>query len=145
LLTMAIEGSYDWKDGNGPVGIVEWIVLQPANASVYLQGAFGTPGVWLLYPSAVRNSNGKMLFVYEVSGPSTDPSVWYVNQTLMGTKALVRSTSSYQNSGEAPWGDYSSAWLDSSSGGGSPNSVWITGMYAASPTTWSTEFGLVKP
>lgn len=143
LLTMATQSSYDWGDGNGPEGIVAWFVLNPATASVLKQGSFGTPGVWLLYPAAVRNSAGNMLFVYNASGPKVDPSIWYVNQTFKNAVALARSTSYYQKNGEAPWGDYQSAWLDTS--GSNPNEVWITGQYAQSKTTWSTEFALVKP
>ncbi len=143
LLTMATQSSYNWQDGNGKVGIVAWFILNPTSASVYKQGSFGTPGVWLLYPAVARNSAGNMLFVYNASGPTVDPSIWYVNQTFTNATALVRSTSYYQKTGEAPWGDYQSAWLDNS--GSNPNAVWITGTYAQSPTTWSTKFGLVVP
>ena len=143
LLALANLGSYDWGDGNGPVGIVEWYVLNPNTASVSNQGAFGTPGEWLYYPAAVRNYAGNMLFVYNASGPTTYPSVWYVNQTFTGTTALAQGNTYYAPPGGSPWGDYQSAWLDSN--GRSPNSVWITGEYANTTTTWGTEFGLVTP
>lgn len=143
LLTVVVQGSYDWKDGNGPVGIVEWFVLDASSASVVKQGAFGTAGVWLLYPAAITNKAGNMLFVYEVSGARIYPSIWYVNQTLKGTKALAQGNSYYGTNGEVLWGNYESAWLDHS--GKHSNEVWITGQYAKAPNAWGTKFGLVTP
>lgn len=145
LLTLDTLGSYDWGDGNGPVGIVEWYVLNPGAASVASQGAFGTPGDWLFYPSTIKTPDGKMLFVYNVSGPDLYPSVWFVSQTLTDTKALANGTSYYYygNSGLAPWGDYQSAWPDAS--GSAPNAVWITGEYSKLPSVWGTKFDLVTP
>lgn len=143
LLTVDTLGSYDWGDGNGPVGIVEWYVLNPALASVSSQGAFGTPGYWLFYPSAIRTANGRMIFVYNASGPSIYPSVWYVNQTMMDTTALVNGVSYDGTSGVTPWGDYQSAWPDATGKG--PNSVWITGEYVRATNSWGTDFDLVTP
>jgi hypothetical protein len=142
LLTVDNLGSYDWGDGNGPVGIVEWYVLNPSTASVSSQGAFGTPGYWLFYPSTITTSNGHMEFVYNASGASIYPSVWYVNQTMTGTVALANGVSYYGTSGLSKWGDYQSAWPDAVS----PNSVWITGEYVrAASKTWGTKFDLVTP
>ena len=144
LLTVDTLGSYDWGDGNGPVGIVEWYVLNPSTASVSSQGAFGTPGYWLFYPSTITTANGHMLFVYNASGASIYPSVWYVNQSLTGTQALANGISYYGTSGVSRWGDYQSAWPDAT--GGSPNAVWITGEYVkAGGKTWGTKFDLVTP
>jgi hypothetical protein len=143
LLTVDTLGSYDWKDGNGPVGIVEWYVVNPSTASVSSQGAFGTPGYWLFYPSTIMTPNGHMLFVYNASGPSSYVSVWYVNQVLTTTTALVNGAGPYGTGTEVGWGDYQSAWQDDPSI--SPNSVWITGAYATSSNSWSTKFALVSP
>jgi hypothetical protein len=143
LLTVDTLGSYDWGDGNGPVGIVEWYVLNPSTASVSRQGAFGTPGYWLFYPSTITTANGHMLFVYNASGPSIYPSVWYVNQTMTGTTALANGASYYGMSGISPWGDYQSAWPDASSG--TTNAVWITGEFAKSTHVWGTRFDQVIP
>lgn len=143
LLTFAIPASYDFGDGNGPVAIVEWFVLNPVTAKMAVQGAFGTPGYWLFYPSAIRNFQNQMMFVFDVSGPNIDPSIWYVNQTFTGTQALAQGPGPFGQGGIQPWGDYHSAWLDS--GGSNPNAVWITGMYAINTSTWGTKFGLVTP
>ena len=140
-LTLDTVGSYDWGDGNGPVGIVEWFVLNASAGTVYSQGAFGTPGYWLFYPATIRNSVGNMLFVYNSSGPSIDPSIWYVNQTLSGTLALASGASYYGTSGTARWGDYESAWLDPNAGA----SVWITGQYAKGTNFWGTRVARVLP
>jgi len=145
LLTVDTLGSYDWGDGNGPVGIVEWYQINPSTASVSNQGAFGTPGYWLFYPSAVTTPNGHMLFVYNASGTTIYPSVWYVDETMTDTTALANGTSYYTYGGQhlSPWGDYQSAWPDSSKK--SPDSVWITGESGLSPTKWGTKFDLVTP
>ncbi len=143
LLTVDTPGSYDFGDGNGPVGIVEWYVLNPSSASVSSQGAFGTPGYWLYYPSTITTANGNMLFVYNASGASIYPSVWYVNQTLTNTQALANGVSSFGTTGVSPWGDYQSAWPDTSMK--TPNSVWITGEYVKSTNVWGTRFDLVTP
>ena len=144
LLTVDTLGSHDWGDGNGPVGIVEWYVLNPSTASVSSQGAFGTPGYWLFYPSTAMTPNGHLLFVYNASGPSIYPSVWFVNQVLgKDATALVNGTGPYGTGTAVSWGDYQSAWQDAS--GVSPNAVWITGAYATSSNSWSTKFGLVSP
>ncbi len=140
---MDTPGAHDWGDGNGPVGIVEWYVLNPSSASVSRQGAFGTPGYWLFYPSTIMTSNGHMLFVYNASGPSIYPSVWYVNQTLTGTTALANGRGYYGNTGVSPWGDYQSAWPDTR--GGSPNAVWITGEFTKATHAWGSKFDLVTP
>jgi hypothetical protein len=141
LLTLNTVGSYDFKDGNGPVGIVEWFVLNASAGSVFQQGSFGTPGYWLFYPATIRNSAGNMLFVYDVSGPTIYPSIWYVNQSLAGTQTLASGVSYYGTSGTARWGDYSSAWLDPTS----PDSIWITSQYAKSTDFWGTRVGRVTP
>jgi len=143
LLTFAIPGSYDFGDGKGPVAIVEWFVINPSTAKLFSQGAFGTPGYWLFYAAAVRNFQGQMIFVYDVSGSSIYPSIWYVNQTFTNPQALVQGSGPYGQSGIQPWGDYQSAWLDI--GGSNHNAVWITGMYANGTDSWGTEFGLVTP
>ena len=143
VLTFAIPSSYDFGDGNGPVGIVEWFVINPVTAKLANQGAFGTPGYWLFYPSAIRNFQSQMIFVYDVSGPNIDPSIWYVNQTFTGTQAIAQGLGPYGPSGIQPWGDYHSAWLDTA--GSNPNAVWITGMYAIDTSTWGTKFALVTP
>jgi len=143
LLTLDMPGAYDWGDGNGTVSIVQWYVINPSSASVSNQGAFGTPGYWLFYPSAITTSNGNMLFMYNVSGASIYPSVWYVNQTLTGTTALVNGTGPFGTTGVSPWGDYQSAWPDTNAG--FPNLVWITGEYAQSTNLWGSKFDLVTP
>lgn len=143
LLTLDTVGSHDWGDGNGPVGIVEWFVLNASSNSVYNQGAFGTTGYWLFYPATIRNSLGNMLFVYDASGPTIYPSIWYVNQSLSGTLALASGTSYYGESGVSRWGDYQSAWLDPVAK--AHNSVWITGQYAQSTDYWGTYAGRVVP
>jgi hypothetical protein len=140
-LTLDTVGSHDWGDGNGPVGTVEWFVLNASTATVYSQGAFGTPGYWLFYPATIRNSVGNMLFVYNSSGPTIDPSIWYVNQTLSGTLALANGVSYYGTSGTARWGDYQSAWLDPSAGA----TVWITGQYDKGTNFWGTRVARVLP
>ena len=140
-LTLDTVGSYDWGDGNGPVGIVEWFVLNASAGTVYSQGAFGTPGYWLFYPATIRNRAGNMLFVYNASGPSIDPSIWYVNQTLSGTQVLGSGASYYGTSGTSRWGDYESAWLDPSA----TSSIWITGQYAKGTNYWGTRAGRVVP
>jgi hypothetical protein len=143
LLTVDTPGSFDFGDGNGPVSIVEWYVLNPSTASVSNQGAFGTPGYWLFFPSTITTANGHMLFVYSASGPTIYPSVWFVNQTLTNSRALVNGTSSFGTTGVSPWGAYQSAWPDVNSG--FPNSVWITGEYAKSTNGWGTAFDLITP
>ncbi len=143
LLTLNTVGSHDWGDGNGKVGIVEWFVLNASAGSVNSQGSFGTPGYWLFYPATILNSAGNKLFVYDASGPSIDPSIWYVNQTLSGTQTLASGASFYGTSGTARWGDYSSAWLDPVST--SSNSIWITSQYAKGTNLWGTKVGRVTP
>jgi hypothetical protein len=123
------------------VGIVEWFVLSASTGTVYSQGAFGTPGYWLFYPATIRNGVGNMLFVYNASGPSIDPSIWYVNQTLSGTQVLGSGVSYNGTSGTNRWGDYQSAWLDPSFGA----SVWITGQYANGTNSWGTRVARVLP
>lgn len=142
-LTLALQGSYDWGDGNGPVGIIEWFVLNPLTATLYNQGSFGTPGYWLFYPAVIRNFQGRMIFVYDACGPTIDPSIWYVNQTFKNPMALAQGVSYYGSSGKEPWVEYQSAWLDTA--GSNPNAVWITGMYANATDSWGTEFDLVTP
>jgi hypothetical protein len=142
-LTVDTPGTYDWGDGNGPVGIVEWFVINPSTASLASQGAFGTPGYSLFYPSTIMTPNGHMLFVYNASGPTIYPSVWYVNQGLTNTTALANGTSYYGTSGVSVWGYYQSAWPDASTV--NLNSVWITGEYANGTNTWGTKFGLLTP
>lgn len=143
LLTLDTVGSYDWGDGNGPVGIVEWFVLNASAASVSSQGAFGTPGYWLFYPSTITTPNGHMLFVYNASGPTIYPSVWYIDQSMTGTQALANGTGSFGTGSVAPWGDYQSAWPDTYMR--DPNAVWITGEYAQSTNSWGTKFDLITP
>jgi hypothetical protein len=142
-LTLDTVGSHDWGDGNGQVGIVEWFVLNASAGTVYSQGSFGTPGYWLFYPATIRNGAGNMLFVYNASGPSIDPSIWYVNQTLSGTLALASGASYYGTSGTSRWGDYESAWLDPNPN--SPATVWITGQYAKGTNFWGTRVARVLP
>jgi hypothetical protein len=143
LLTVDNTGSYDFGDGNGPVGIVEWYVLNPSTASIANQGAFGTPGFWLFYPSTITTANGHMLFVYNASGATIYPSIWYVNQNITNAIALYNGTSYYGKSGLSPWGDYQSAWPDTSMI--NDNAVWITGEYGKTATSWGTAFDLVTP
>jgi hypothetical protein len=144
-LTLDTPGTYNWGDGNGQVGIVEWYVLNPNTASVEKQGAFGTPGYWLFFPSTIMTANGNMVFVYSASGPSIYPSVWYVDQSLQNTTALANGVGYYTYSGlsVSPWGDYQSAWPDASQI--NPNEVWITGIYANSTNSWGTMFDLITP
>ncbi len=143
LLTLDTVGSHDFGDGNGPVGIVEWFVLKASSATVSTQGSFGTPGFWLFYPATILNSAGNTLFVYNASGTTIHPSIWYVNQTLSGTKTLASGAGIYGTSGTARWGDYQSAWLDPATT--SVNSIWITGQYAKAKNVWGTEVGRVTP
>lgn len=143
LLTLNTVGSHDFGDGNGTVGIVEWFVLNASSATVFNQGSFGTPGFWLFYPATILNSAGHMLFVYSASGKTIHPSVWYVNQTLSGTKTLASGAGFYGTSGTARWGDYQSAWLDPVTT--SANSIWITGQYAKANNLWGTEAARVTP
>ncbi len=145
LLTVDVPGAYNWQDGHGVVSIVEWFVLKPSTASVSSQGAFGTPNYWLFYPSAITTANGKMLFVYNTSGPSIYPSVWYVDETMTDATALANGVSYYTYSGTkvSPWGAYQSAWPDTSSI--SANSVWITGEYVKATNVWGTKYDLITP
>jgi hypothetical protein len=143
LLTLNTVGSHDWGDGNGQVGIVEWFVLNASAGTVNSQGSFGTPGYCLFYPATIRNSAGNKLFVYDASGPSIYPSIWYVNQTLSGTQTLASGASFYGTSGTSRWGDYSSAWLDPVST--SSNSIWINSQYAKATNSWGTKVGRVTP
>jgi hypothetical protein len=145
LLTLDTTGSYDWGDGNGPVGIVEWFVLNPSTASVANQGSFGTKGYWLLYPSAITTANGNMLFVYNASGKSIYPSVWYVDQTFTDTTALANGVNYYSYGGQyvSSWGAYQSAWPDTSSV--NSNAVWITGEFARAQSKWGTKFDVITP
>ena len=143
LLTVAMPSAYNWNDGQGTVTIVEWFVLNVSSASVFKQGAFGSPGYWLFFPAAVRNFNGQMLFVYNICGPSNYPSLAYVNSIPTDTLYLAQGNSYYAPSGGSPWGSYNSAWLDMS--GPNPNAVWINGEYAQATNSWGTEFGLVTP
>ncbi len=140
-LTFDTVGSYDWGDGNGPVGIVEWFVLNASAGTVYSQGSFGTPGYWLFFPATFRNSLGNMLFVYNASGPTIYPSIWYVNQSLSGTQVLAGGVSYYGTSGTSRWGDYQSAWSDPTY----PNTAWITGQYANNTNSWGTRVARVLP
>ena len=141
LLTLDTVGSHDWGDGNGQVGIVEWFVLNASAGSVYNQGSFGTPGYWLFYPATILNSVGHMLFVYNSSGPSNDPSIWYTNQTLSTTLALATGVSYYGTGGTSRWGDYQSAWLDPVS----TKAVWINGQYCNATNSWGTRIGFAVP
>jgi hypothetical protein len=145
MLTLDTPGAYDWKDGNGQVSIVEWYVLNPSTATVDKQGAFGTPGYWLFFPSTITTANGHMLFVYSASGPNIYPSVWYVNQNLKDTTALANGNGFYTYEGlhVSPWGDYQSAWPDANSI--DANAVWMTGIYAMSKNSWGTMFDVVTP
>lgn len=140
-LVFDTHGSYDWGDGNGPVGIVEWFVLNASAGTVYSQGSFGTPGYWLFFPAAFRNGKGNMLFVFDSSGPSNDPSIWYTNQTLSSTYALATGVSYYGTSGNQRWGDYQSAWGDPVYA----NRAWITGQYVNNTNSWGTRVGLILP
>jgi hypothetical protein len=137
-------GSYDWGDGNGPVGIVEWYVINASSATISSQGAFGTPGYWLYYPSTAMAPNGHMLFVYNASGANSYPSVWYTNQALLSSTALANGTSYYGTSGISQWGDYQSAWPDAN-GNLLFKSVWITGEYVKSTGVWGTMFDMIMP
>ena len=143
LLTLNTVGSYDFGDGNGRVSIVEWFVLDARTGSVFRQGSFGQPGYWFFYPATIRNSAGHMLFVYDVSGTTIYPSIWYTNQTVSSQQVLASGESSYGTSSPARWGDYSSAWLDPTTT--SPNAVWITAQYAKGTKLWGTKVGLVTP
>ena len=146
LLSLDTVGSYDWGDGNGQVGIVEWFVLKPATASVQSQGTFGTPGYWLFFPAMVRTSTGKMMFVFNASGPTIYPSIWAISGCLCDTIAVASGQGYYGSSGTSRWGDYQSAWLDPV-----PNklgkliSVWITGQYANATNSWGTWIDKVIP
>jgi hypothetical protein len=149
LLTLVVAGSYDWGDGNGPVGIAEWFVLDPSVAAVSSQGAFGTPGYWLLYPAVVRDYNGNLTFVYGAAGPTSYPDLWAV-QDIGGSYAppvsLVQGAVPYTRCSNATtqvcrWGDYQAASLDDSSI--DPNGVWVTGQYAPTGTSWGTKFALL--
>ncbi len=142
LLTVATPGSYDWGDGNGQVGIVEWFVINAGAGTLANQGAFGTKGDWLFYPSAITTQNGNMLFVYNASGSSIYPSVWYVTQSMTNAVALANGVSYMGTSGVSGWGYYQSAWPDVNSG--FPNDVWITGEYAKATSAWGTKFDLVN-
>lgn len=141
LLTLDTVGSHDWGDGNGPVGIVEWFVLNASAGTVNSQGSFGTPGYWLFYPATILTSAGKKIFVYNASGPTIYPSIWYVNQTLSGTQTLGSGVSYYGTSGTARWGDYESAWTDPKA----PKTIWITGQYAKGTNYWGTRVARVAP
>ncbi len=145
LLTFDNTGAYNWNDGHGSVSIVEWYVINPSKSMLSSEGAFGTPGYWLFYPSTITTANGHMLFVYSASGSSIDPSAWYVTQTMTGAMALANGTSYYTYSGQtvSPWGTYQSAWPDTDSI--NANAVWITGEYVASTNVWGTKFDLVTP
>lgn len=143
LLTLNTTGSFDFHDGNGRVGIVEWFVLNASAGTVFQQGSFGTPGFWLFYPATIRNSAGNMLFVYDVSGKSIHPSIWYANQDQSNTQILANGVSTYGTKGTARWGDYSSAWLNPAMA--SPNSIWITSQYAKRTDFWGTRVARVTP
>lgn len=143
LITVALPASYNWGNGQGSVSIVEWFVLNPTSAGVSAQGAFGAPGYSLFLPAAVRNSIGHMLFVFNASGPTIYPSIWYVNSNPSSTVALAWGNSYFTQGTGAPWGDYNSAWVDVS--GGNPSAIWMTGEYAQATNTWGTEFELVTP
>lgn len=141
MLTLDTVGSFNFGDGNGPVGIVEWFVLNASSSTVSSQGSFGTPGFWLFYPATILNSAGHKLFVFDASGNTIYPSIWYVNQTLSGTQTLASGAGHYGTIGTARWGDYQSAWLDPTTT--SPNSIWITGQYAKANNLWGTKVGRV--
>ncbi len=143
LVIVSLPGGYDWGDGNGIVTIIEWFVLNTSSASLLTQGAFGTPGFWLFFPAAVLTRTGHLLFVFNASGSTIDPSLWYVNQTFTNTTLLAQGNGPYQYGKGSPWGYYSSAWLDTT--GQSPGSVWITGEYAQATNSWGSAFGLVTP
>ncbi len=146
MLTLNTVGSHDFGDGNGPVSIIEWFVLNASAGSVSSQGTFGTSGYWLFYPTTIRNSAGNMLFVYDVSGDTIYPSISYVDQTLSNPQMLASGASFYivvDKSGTARWGDYSSAWLDPNPA--QANSVWITSQYAKATNSWGTKVGNITP
>ncbi len=150
LLTLDVTSSYNWGDGLGPVGIVQWFVLNPSAATVSSQGAFGAPGYWMLYPSVVRDYNGNLTFVVGASGPNIYPSLWIVRMgstqggVATSSQILAQGQGPYSVAGTSPYADYQSVWLDAQSM--TPNAVWVTGAYAApGGNTWMSIFTYLPP
>ncbi len=139
-LVLSTVGSYDWGDGNGQAGIVEWFEINPSVAQVIQQGAFGAPGYWLFFPAMEQNTMGRVVFVFNTSGPNNDPSIWTVSDCLCDTAALASGSGYYGTNGTARWGDYQSAWLDPKF---STGAVFITGQYANGTNSWSTRIGRI--
>lgn len=146
VVNVSTVGQYDWGDGNGNVGIVEWFQINPSSATISNQGSFGTPGYWLFFPEMDVTDNGHKLFEYNASGPTSDPSVWSTSGCLCDTIALATGTSYYGTSGTARWGDYASAWLDPHyNKSGLRTAVYITGQYVKSTNLWGTRVGRIIP
>jgi hypothetical protein len=139
LMSLDTVGAHDYGDGLGPVSIVEWFVLKPATSSLSSQGSFGTQGYWLFFPAMVRTQLGKLLFVYNASGPSIYPSIWSVSGCLCDTIAVAWGASYFGTSGTARWGDFQSAWVDPvPNAKGKLNATWVTGQYANGTNSWGT-------
>lgn len=138
-LSLATVGSYDFGDGLGPVGIVEWFVINASTATIQSQGNFGIQGYWLFFPAMITTGAGLRFFVFNASGPTIYPSIWAISGCLCDTISVAWGTSYYGTSGTARWGDYQSAWLDPV-----PNikkklvTVWVTGQYANGTDNWGT-------
>lgn len=146
VLSLDTVGSHDWGDGNGQVGIVEWFQINASAATLKNQGNFGTPGYWNFFPAMDVTSQGKMLFVYNSSGPSIYPSVWAVSGCLCDTVVVASGVSYYGTSGTSRWGDYQSAWLDPTANRtGQLTSIWVTGQYADATNGWGTQAARLIP
>lgn len=141
VLVFDTVGSYDWGDGNGPVGIVEYFEINPSNGSVVQQYTFGAPGYWLFFPAVDQNRLGKIYFVFNTSGPNNDPSIWGISGCLCDTYIVANGVSHYGESGQARWGDFQSAWLDPTGS----NAIYVTGQYVNSTDSWGTRIASVIP
>lgn len=142
LLDLATVTAYDW--GSGKVDdVAAWFKMDVANNKIYQQGYFGNPEWWSFFPSIQQDSNGDAVVVYNSSGSSFYPNVWYnglgADSSLRDTKALVSGQGYDGTSGTERWGDYESARLDTTNS----THIWICGQYARSDHKWGTAIGEV--
>jgi hypothetical protein len=133
---------------------VHWLVLEESSNTLLGEGIISDTTHDFFYPSIAANHSGKILLVFNRSGPSSpdgDISVYGAVGTVnassvtMGSPFLIQqgSVNNYQLSFDSPpyrWGDYSATMVDPTD----DNLFWTIQEIPAASANWGTQITLIS-
>jgi hypothetical protein len=139
--------SKDW--GSGEVSAIRYYQIRSSDGALLQDGTFGADGSYYFFPAIATDQRGNNVIVFIRSGPTEFVSVRFTGRRSTDPISILQSSAPLKtglhnyylnpDNGSERWGDYSGVSLDSD------DSVWMYGMYAASPAdVWKTRVGRTR-